>query len=102
MIIYLKEAKHLREAQFDLVFSDGRRGVADLTGTLEGPVFEPLRDPAFLALGTLDLETRTLAWPNGADLAPEFLYFLAFRNDTSLSDLFHEWGYLQEHSISAR
>jgi hypothetical protein len=102
MIIHLNDARHLRDGQFDLVFSDGRRGVADLTGTLEGPIFEALRDPAFLALGRFDPETRTLAWPNGADLAPEFLYYLAFRDDASLADLFHAWGYLQEHSASSR
>jgi hypothetical protein len=34
--------------------------------------------------------------------APEYLYFLAFRNDPALSDLFHQWGYLQEHSAALR
>jgi hypothetical protein len=102
MIIHVTDAKYLRDGQFELAFNDGRRGVADLSGTLEGPVFEPLRDPAFLARGAVDPETRTLSWPNGADVAPEYLYFLAFRDDVALSDLFHEWGYLREHSAASR
>jgi Protein of unknown function (DUF2442) len=102
MIIHITNAKYLREAQFELEFNDGRRGVADLSGVLDGPIFEPLRDPQFLARGTVDPETRTLSWPNGADVAPEFLYFLAFRDDAGLSDLFHGWGYLREHVAALR
>ncbi len=102
MIIHVTSAKHIHTGQFELAFSDGRRGVADLTGTLNGPVFEPLRDPEFMSRGALDPETRTLAWPNGADIAPEFLYFLAFRDDRDLSALFHEWGYLREESVASR
>lgn len=91
----------LRDREFELLFNDGRRGVADLTG-LDGPIFEPLRDPQYLARGALDRETRTLTWPNGADIAPEYLYFLAFRHDPTLADLFREWGYLREHAAAPR
>jgi hypothetical protein len=83
MIIHVTSAKHIDAGQFELAFSDGRRGLVDLAGALNGPVFEPLRDPEFMARGVLDRETRTLSWPNGADVAPEFLYFLAFSADPS-------------------
>jgi hypothetical protein len=102
MIIHIAESRYIADGRFALTFNDGRRGVADLSGILSGPVFEPLRDPEFMARGKLDLEARTLCWPNGADIAPEYLYFLAFRDDAALSGLFHEWGYLHEHSAVAR
>ncbi|HEV7486210.1 MAG TPA: DUF2442 domain-containing protein [Thermoanaerobaculia bacterium] len=102
MIIHVAESRYLNDGQFELTFNDGRCGVADLRGTLSGPVFEPLRDPEFLARGTVDPETRTLCWPNGADIAPEYLYFLAFRDDPALSNLFHEWGYVEQHSAAVR
>jgi len=102
MIIHVTEATHLVDGQFSLTFSDGRKGVVDLQGTLTGPVFEPLRDPDFMARGSVDTETGTLGWPNGADVAPEYLYFLAFRDDAALSALFHEWGYLREHAAAVR
>lgn len=102
MIIHVAESRYIADGQFALTFNDGRRGVADLSGRLSGPVFEPLRDPEFLARGTVDPETRTLCWPNGADIAPEYLYFLAFRDDPALSGLFHVWGYLEEHLVAAR
>ncbi len=56
-----------------LQLSDGAEGEVDLQPYLEGPVFEPLRDVATFAQARVDPEIRTVAWPNGADLAPEFL-----------------------------
>jgi hypothetical protein len=56
-----------------LRFSDGVEGIADLSGSLDGPVFQPLRDPDFFARAELEGD-YTVAWPNGVDLAPEFLY----------------------------
>jgi hypothetical protein len=37
-------------------------------------MFEPLKDPDLFLQAKLDPELETLIWPNGADLAPEFLY----------------------------
>jgi hypothetical protein len=45
----------------------------DVGPLLEGPVFEPLRDPARFAELRVDSECGTVVWPNGADLAPEAL-----------------------------
>jgi hypothetical protein len=36
-------------------------------------LFEPLRDLAFFSQLRLHPDIHTLVWPNGADLAPEFL-----------------------------
>jgi hypothetical protein len=55
-----------------LRFSDGLEGEVDLTDGLRGELFEPLRDPP--AFAQVRVEYGTLAWPNGADWAPETLY----------------------------
>lgn len=57
-----------------LRFADGVAGEVDLAADLHGEVFEPLRDPATFRTLRADPELRTLTWPNGADLAPEYLY----------------------------
>ena len=54
-------------------FNDGLEGEVDLSGELDGAMFEPLRDRAVFAQVRVDPEVHTIAWPNGADVAPEFL-----------------------------
>jgi hypothetical protein len=56
-------------------FNDGTDAEVDLSGSLEGPIFQPLRDPEYFRC--FRLEGHTLAWPNGADFAPEYLRSLA-------------------------
>ena len=55
-------------------FEDGTHGEIDLESELWGEMFEPLRDPDRFRAFRLDPELHTIVWPNGADLAPEFLY----------------------------
>jgi hypothetical protein len=65
--------RHVRDHILWLRFSDGAEGETDLAPELQGEVFEPLRDVAAFSQVRVDPELRTIAWPNGADLAPEFL-----------------------------
>jgi hypothetical protein len=58
-------------------FTNGEEHVVDLEHELDGDVFEALRDQRYFASARLNEETGTIEWPNGADLAPEFLYELA-------------------------
>ena len=93
MFLHVVEARYLGDYQVEIVFNDGRRGVANLAEALVGPVFEPLRDPEAFAQLRVDQELETIVWPNGADLAPEYLYFLAFRVEPALQERFRAWGY---------
>lgn len=56
-----------------LTFKDGTRGEICLADRLFGPMFEPLKDPAYFALADID-GFGAVCWPNGADLAPDALY----------------------------
>ena len=57
-----------------VVFADGEVRDVDIEPLLDGPVFEPLQDPVEFGKVSVDPETRTIAWPNGADLDPDVLY----------------------------
>ena len=54
-------------------FDDGTAGEIDLSDRLFGPVFEPLRDETEFNKVTVD-EFGAIAWPCGADLAPDAIY----------------------------
>ncbi|MGH9291043.1 MAG: DUF2442 domain-containing protein [Acidimicrobiales bacterium] len=55
-----------------VVFDDGVVREVDLAGELWGPMFEPLKDPAFFA--RVVVGHGTVAWPNGVDLDPLVLH----------------------------
>jgi hypothetical protein len=55
-----------------LTFDDGVTRDVDLSDELWGPMFEPLRDPAFFA--RVVVEHGTVVWPNGVDLDPLVLH----------------------------
>ena len=56
-----------------LRFSDGSEGEHDFAAMVQeaGPMMEPLRDPDYFARVFLELGAPT--WPNGFDIAPEWL-----------------------------
>lgn len=58
----------------NLKFRDGTAGEIDLEQELVGPMFEALKDPEVFKQFRIHPEFHTLIWPNGADMAPEFLH----------------------------
>jgi hypothetical protein len=60
-----------------VVFADGEVRDVDIEPLLDGPVFQPLRDPALFAQVAVDEYGETIVWPNGADLDPDVLYGIA-------------------------
>jgi len=94
MFLRINEAEYLSDYKIRFSFNDGKIGIADLRDSLNGPVFEPIRDLNVFSKFILREEFGTIVWPNGADLAPEFLYFQAFKTDPALRQKFLDWGYL--------
>ena len=73
-MVRIVEARYVRDYVIWLRFSDGLAGEVDLRDELDGPVFEPLRQVEVFQCVRLHPELHTIVWPNGADLAPEFLH----------------------------
>jgi len=76
MFLHVTSIKSIDGFQLLLEFSDHVVKRVNLTNELYGEVFEPLKDPDFFKQVRVNDETGTVAWPNGADFAPEFLYQL--------------------------
>ncbi len=93
MFLHVTNARPLDGFRVEVCFDDGREGIADLAEAIEGPMLEPLRDPDVFRTLRVDEELRTIVWPNGADLAPEYIYYRAFQDDPGLQAIFRKWGY---------
>ena len=69
----IKQIEYKSDYSFLVVFDDGTSAVIDFSDYLQrGPIFAPLRDPVFFRQAKIS--GGTIAWPNGADIAPETLY----------------------------
>ena len=79
-LISVVEVRYVRAYVLWLRLSDGLVGEVDLGGRLRGRVFEPLKEIAEFSQVRVDPEIQTIAWPNGADLAPEFLHDLCVKH----------------------
>ena len=76
MILRITEAEVSGKRSLKLTFNDGTKKTVNVTSLLDGPVFEPLKDPNYFAHAMLDAVCGTVVWPNGADFAPEAFYEL--------------------------
>jgi hypothetical protein len=70
-ILRVLSVRYLGDHSLYLEFNNGDSGEVDLSSNLDGPIFKPLQDPSVFA--SVRLEGGTIAWQNGADLAPEYL-----------------------------
>ena len=71
---HVVEARYLHDYKVWLEFNDGRKGVVDLADELYGDEHTPLRDRDTFSRFYLDYGLASIAWLDGADFAPEFLY----------------------------
>ncbi len=65
-------AKYKRDYLVEVEFDNGVRKLLDFERWLNGPIFEPLKDKKYFK--DFFIDGWTVAWPNGADVAPETLY----------------------------
>jgi hypothetical protein len=73
MFLHVNKVKYLGDYKLQLTFNDGMVMGVDLQDELYGPVFEPLKNVQLFQQVSVNPETNTIEWPNGADFAPEFL-----------------------------
>jgi hypothetical protein len=71
---YITKATVVSHGVLRLVFADGLSGEVDVLDRMRGPIFERARTLDGFSEVFVDAEIGTVAWPGGADLAPDTLY----------------------------
>ena len=85
MILHIIAAEVCGPHSLELTFNNGMHKRVNVRPLLEGPIFEPLREPTYFARVVLDPVARTVVWPNEADFAPEALYELESEEEVAAS-----------------
>ncbi|MCC6606736.1 MAG: DUF2442 domain-containing protein [Anaerolineae bacterium] len=72
--VKVNKAEPLEGYSMRIFFEDGSEKVIDLEKFLHGPIFDSIReDPE--QFQDVSIEGGTIAWPNGADIDPDVLYY---------------------------
>ena len=72
MFIEVTKAEYLEDYRLLLSFNNGERRIVDLSNSLKGSVYTPLKDIGYFK--NFSNKFNTIEWENGADFAPEYLY----------------------------
>lgn len=72
MFLEVSHAEYLDGYRLKLTFNNGQVRLVDLQSSLNGVIFEPLKQLDFFK--RFSIKFNTIEWENGADFAPEYLY----------------------------
>lgn len=73
------KVKYLDPYRVEVKFANGVSGVADFADLVRESrgLLIPLKDVEFFKKVRVDAELGTIVWPNGVDVCPDVLYWLA-------------------------
>ena len=80
--------------KISLEFNNNKNGVVDLKDFILNGKIKPFKELQDIKKFKKFKVDYTLKWNDDLDLAPEYLYFKTFENDSSLTAKFQEWGYI--------
>ncbi len=93
-MLSILNANYNNEYKILLEFSDHKKGEVDLKEFILNGKIKQFRELENIEKFKQFQVDYTLKWSDDLDLAPEYLYFKAFENDSNLQNKFHEWGYV--------
>lgn len=94
-MLEIERASYAGNYCLNIVFNNGKSASVDLKESIfhdKRTIFSKLRNQDNFKKFRLD--HSTIVWLDELDLAPEYLFYLAFKNDKSLQSQFKEWGYI--------
>jgi hypothetical protein len=94
MMLCVIDATYLGNYKIALMFNNKSTGVVNLHDVVfndDRAPFSKLQDKN--EFKKFKIEHDTLVWESGLDLAPEFLFFVAFKESPEFQEKFKAWGY---------
>ena len=94
MMLTVIDATYLDDYKIVLMFNNKNTGIANLHDVIfddNRMPFSELRDEN--EFKKFKIEHDTLVWESGLDLAPEFLFFVTFKESPEFQNQFKAWGY---------
>jgi len=94
-MLSVQKAEYVGDYKIHLIFNNGKEGTADLKKTIlndSRPIFSKLKD--MHNFQEFKIDHSTIIWSDELDLAPEYLFYLAFKDESELPGQFKKWGYI--------
>jgi hypothetical protein len=94
-LLEVVSAHYLHDKLIHMKFNNNEEFDINLAPMIENDtigIFKPLRDNNVFKQFKVDY---TLCWNDDIDIAPEYLYFLAHKENQDKQQLFKDWGYIK-------
>lgn len=91
----INKAEYVGGYTIRLLFNNGMEGTVDLKDTVfndKRAIFSMLKDKSNFK--DFKIKHSTVTWSNELDLAPEYLFYLVFKNNVEYQHKFKQWGYM--------
>ncbi|MCX7111798.1 MAG: DUF2442 domain-containing protein [Proteobacteria bacterium] len=90
----VQQAEYLSGYKIRIMFNNGLTGTANLEQSIlndRRAIFVKLKDEHIFR--DFKLAHSTIVWFDELDLAPEYLFYLAFMEEVEFQGQFRQWGY---------
>ena len=94
-MLSIEKAEYAGGYKIHIIFNNGKEGTVNLEKTIredKRPIFSKLKDETNFR--NFKVGHSTVIWLDELDLAPEYLFYLAFKENSIFQDQFRRWGYI--------
>lgn len=94
-MLEVERAEYSGDYSIRLIFNNGKNDTANLERTLfseNSPIFSKLKEKSHFR--NFQVKNNAVVWCDELDLASEYLFYLAFKDDPDLQEQFKAWGYI--------
>lgn len=93
-MLKIQKAEYIGDYKILLAFNNGHTGTVNLEETIQNDnraIFLRIKDKNVFRSFTIT--HNTISWFDELDVAPEYLFYLAFTGNSEFHEQFREWGY---------